>query len=511
MEAEAATFALAIINLSDPRKVGGALGKHIEYDMKTTKLRAEIDLEEKTVVRRFSDFFTLHDILASKYAGMLLPPMPEKKFVGQLRDEFIKTRMTDLERFVGRLLANPYIQSDNALKQFLILEHAAWGAFVKEQAAPDATQTDEGVRKWQAVKGAIPKVALKDTVFESLSKELEEMEAALNAVCHSVVNLAKSASALNEVRESTTDTVHKHGQTLQEISVDNKLILPGMSNNLSESGKILATAGRALDSWKALYDGQASEVMTYVAESARDDLQHIRAFRQLIRRFDSAKATYKKAFQIHDKKGFELKKQKDKGGKQEQIDKLEALLKTLKEQMDSAQDDVQMQARALLCSELKRYSNWRYTNTRRYIAQFAATSLENAEREIELWQRVIDELELDADEISEMAKQTSLMGDLELLPHGVDVDMHRKGERSGIAPPSPAAAVAEEKKEASADEEEFEEAAAAAAPSAKQPVEEEEEESAPAAQTNDDAQEEEEEKEEEQEEEEEEDEEESLL
>ena len=85
-----------------------------------------------------SDFFTLHDMLASKYAGMLLPPMPEKKFVryvrlvecessekavsffvqvGHLRDEFVKTRMTDLERFVGRLLANPYIQSDNALKQ----------------------------------------------------------------------------------------------------------------------------------------------------------------------------------------------------------------------------------------------------------------------------------------------------------------------------------------------------------------------------------------------------------
>ena len=37
--------------------------------------------------------------------------------VGHLRDEFVKTRMTDLERFVGRLLANPYIQSDNSLKQ----------------------------------------------------------------------------------------------------------------------------------------------------------------------------------------------------------------------------------------------------------------------------------------------------------------------------------------------------------------------------------------------------------
>ena len=43
------------------------------------------------------------------------------------------------------------------------------------------------------------------------------------------------------------------------------------------------------------------------------------------------------------------------------------------------------------------HSNWRYANTRRYIAQFAATSLENAEREIELWQRVLDELELDSD------------------------------------------------------------------------------------------------------------------
>ena len=31
------------------------------------------------------------------------------------------------------------------------------------------------------------------------------------------------------------------------------------------------------------------QVMTYMAETARDDLQHVRAFRQLLKRFDISK------------------------------------------------------------------------------------------------------------------------------------------------------------------------------------------------------------------------------
>ena len=46
------------------------------------------------------------------------------------------------------------------------------------------------------------------------------------------------------MRARSQDAVHKHGQKLQEISVDHNMVLPGMSRNLGEAGKILATAGK---------------------------------------------------------------------------------------------------------------------------------------------------------------------------------------------------------------------------------------------------------------------------
>ncbi len=53
-----------------------------------------------------SDFVWLREALSARYVGVLLPCLPEKKFIGSNSPEFIQTRMRALGIFLTRLCDN---------------------------------------------------------------------------------------------------------------------------------------------------------------------------------------------------------------------------------------------------------------------------------------------------------------------------------------------------------------------------------------------------------------------
>lgn len=66
------------------------------------------------VLRRFSDFEWLQQKLSEneRYKGLIIPPLPEKKYLGNLDNSFIEKRREDLEAFLRVIATHSIIKYD---------------------------------------------------------------------------------------------------------------------------------------------------------------------------------------------------------------------------------------------------------------------------------------------------------------------------------------------------------------------------------------------------------------
>lgn len=98
------------VSVVDPKKIGdGIFGSYVGFTVKTKRSNGE-DLE---VLRRYSDFLWLRDILVKEFPNKLVPPMPPKHAVGEGKYDplFLEVRRSDLQRFLSRVAKNPKFNS----------------------------------------------------------------------------------------------------------------------------------------------------------------------------------------------------------------------------------------------------------------------------------------------------------------------------------------------------------------------------------------------------------------
>jgi len=76
------------------------------------------------VERRFSDFEWLLQKLHENdnYKGLIIPPIPEKKYFGNLEGDFLEKRRVELENFLHCIVIHPILKFDRHLCSFLTLQ-----------------------------------------------------------------------------------------------------------------------------------------------------------------------------------------------------------------------------------------------------------------------------------------------------------------------------------------------------------------------------------------------------
>uniref|UniRef100_A0A7S3YTV3 PX domain-containing protein n=2 Tax=Lotharella globosa TaxID=91324 RepID=A0A7S3YTV3_9EUKA len=75
--------------------------------------KKDVESTPKGVRRRFSDFVWLRDTLAKCFPGVLLPPLPPKKLLGNMNEAFIKSRCVKLQIFMERLISRMHFISQS--------------------------------------------------------------------------------------------------------------------------------------------------------------------------------------------------------------------------------------------------------------------------------------------------------------------------------------------------------------------------------------------------------------
>lgn len=134
----------------------GLLFKHTNYLVRhLVALPHTEPNNDRSVIRRYSDFVWLQEVLLKRYPFRLIPELPPKKIGTQNADAvFMERRRRGLTRFINLVVKHPVLKNDDLLLTFLTVptDLSAW----RKQAIYDTTEefsdkriTHSFVKMWQ--------------------------------------------------------------------------------------------------------------------------------------------------------------------------------------------------------------------------------------------------------------------------------------------------------------------------------------------------------------------------
>ncbi|KAI9228237.1 MAG: Vps5 C terminal like-domain-containing protein [Piptocephalis tieghemiana] len=108
------------VHVDEPHKVGvDGFNAHTVYKV-TTKTNSPAFRRPTSVVeRRYRDFLWLYNRLTNANPGTIVPPSPEKHFIGRFQEDFVEARRSALESCLLRLTTHPLLYGDPDLRTFL--------------------------------------------------------------------------------------------------------------------------------------------------------------------------------------------------------------------------------------------------------------------------------------------------------------------------------------------------------------------------------------------------------
>ena len=114
-------------SVSDPQasaNATGAFGKKIVLYRVTARCDfPEYVLPEHVTWRRFRDFVGLADRLADSHRGYFVPPRPDKTLTSRGDEDFVASRMQQLDAYLRRLASHPVLRHSKELRVFLTAQN----------------------------------------------------------------------------------------------------------------------------------------------------------------------------------------------------------------------------------------------------------------------------------------------------------------------------------------------------------------------------------------------------
>ncbi|CDO92995.1 unnamed protein product [Kluyveromyces dobzhanskii CBS 2104] len=110
-----------IVSVEEIPEREGLVFKHTNYLVKhLTPLPNTDPSDDRTVVRRYSDFDWLQDVLLKRYPFRMVPELPPKRIGSQNADPlFLAKRRKGLSRFINLVMKHPSLKNDDLVLTFL--------------------------------------------------------------------------------------------------------------------------------------------------------------------------------------------------------------------------------------------------------------------------------------------------------------------------------------------------------------------------------------------------------
>jgi len=429
-----------VAEVTNPRKFGleakrairGKVGSYVLYSLVT---RTAVTSEDGFVTagelvnevdRRYSDFDWLTHTLAKRYAGLFVGTMPEKRLMDSNADAIIQERLSGLTDFMNEILQNPYLEDDITVKNFLSMNKDVFDAY-KEELEVDRSQLMlkcPGLAEWESFLESLKQNRNSEAALGTLKAEFTDQVKHMTKVLYGT-NDAHSAC------EKMLSAADKFGQAAQAIvelngDMDNTLDntfgspseLDAVKNSINGASRILQHAAKAVHESTHIRMSNANSFSIMGTGAKRDRLTML-TFLDILKQREQLRKKHEQKRQDRTRKDLQYKTLK-KNGRFEDAQKLEQLLDAIKIELDAETEGMASQAKGLLASELRRYSNHRFFEFRRRTAYFANEQVREADQAIEHWQTLLRTLHVDQEHMSDLAENSLLHGRIETLGYNVD-------------------------------------------------------------------------------------------
>ncbi|WFC99062.1 Vacuolar protein sorting-associated protein vps5 [Malassezia yamatoensis] len=107
------------VQVCDPQKIHDRVSSHVVYTVRVKSDAEWLGASECSALRRYSEFRWLHAALVHNHPGVIVPSIPEKVKLNNMRPDLVEYRRQSLEHALLKILQHPLLQRDDDLLLFL--------------------------------------------------------------------------------------------------------------------------------------------------------------------------------------------------------------------------------------------------------------------------------------------------------------------------------------------------------------------------------------------------------
>lgn len=255
---------------------------HVTYNVNTVTTNEAYKYSQSVVVRRYSDFLWLHDILAEEYPYAVIPPMPQKNALNRFEIDFVEERRNALQYFIRSVCANPLLKDSKRVRSFLTSDDEK---FDEEKAETKSSLKDDLTNPMKLLKFVGNGLV---SVGKQVEKSMNQQLGGEAPLSKEDEKLAKYVEYLNDVSSQIT-ALASHAQDF----VDNQR---ESTNNLIEMGVNLSVLSQIQqdcvgEAMKSMNDAMALTGQLWNEKSVREESALVKPMRLLAALVDEMRMT----------------------------------------------------------------------------------------------------------------------------------------------------------------------------------------------------------------------------
>ena len=374
------------ISVTDPVKMGDSMQGFVTYRVSVRTRLPQYRAAEFYVIRRFSDFSSLHARLHGKNPGVIVPPLPEKSVVEKFRftPQFIETRRAALKEYLDDVTAHPILKYSVDLQLFLEANEDEWkleksrvGGGALGQGGPSGT----GKKMLRDISQGAAMVVGKeirddDPVYQNTKGYFATLESSMEEICKQVERYVtkqrEQSACLGDFGRAMAASGEYEG---------------------AELGRKFATFNKFAEKAAAVLAEKIQLIADRVEKPAKKLLRSLDCVKAAMNDRENAFFEYRSLCQEVENKTQKKTKLSAQGAAQEQrVSQLTLDISETERKREAAKDSLDFVVERLN-SELTRYQVARTEEMSTILANFAALQVEMSKDTSADWMLLLPELD----------------------------------------------------------------------------------------------------------------------
>ncbi|TYZ57211.1 hypothetical protein PybrP1_011161 [[Pythium] brassicae (nom. inval.)] len=387
-----------VVSVSTPVVVGSGYTRYTQYVISTKTNSRLFPCASAQVKRRFSDFEWLHQRLQTRFRGTIIPPIPEKRWTGNMDATFVEERRQALEHFINE------VSNHDKLSQTLELQ-------IMLTASPEGLIAGKEILKVQSVAAAyVPTPATvtslwsswKDGIFLSSSsvqqveiktdddyakigEHIDEYEKRISEVkrCSDLVYAAQRSEGYE---------MSRFGSYLTALSVHEK--------RDDEMKRLVEAAGDNFETVSNMYQDQLDQILAMYVSIIRYQTGKVDAVKTVMNNRESAIHEVHQANASMQRNKERFAAARASSGAAASAMRAEQKMASAEDRMNSAKEQVQFIASSLKV-ESKRMDTGKTSDLKNALLALANLELNYHVQSRSAWESVLPALRVTDEEIAE--------------------------------------------------------------------------------------------------------------